>query len=455
MRHFFTLIFAISAVFCTAQTYKTDIDFGGGFVFTTFFEYSSKQDHFLLTSPKNTDKRALGSFKSTLGRMFHKLPKKGIFVVAKGTQKGDSLTGIAGIPVSGFGNGDLSRLTFKGHIKETELNGKLLKDSTIVATIKGFKTNETKIDYGNLYPKMMEITQKNIFSEQVLQTKEWKHFQKKFKRLSDKAKDDIDVFLGFLLLSQKLPFSHYYLMMKENEPKTDKPETDEPETIKPEKSVIFEEKSTETAYLKIKNFSTSKDQIAETFPKIINNPKYKNLIVDLRGNGGGGIEAAYEFGKHVFGSELEVGYFITNQFKSAPDIKNFATLPVAKAQTTDDFLKELQNGKGVKMIFPKSENPVFKGKIYVLIDKNVASTSEPVAYVLKNKLGAVLIGENTAGAMLSGTLFDISGKYKLFLPIADFYTYDGIRLEKLGVAPNIATKPEAALDKALELISGK
>jgi C-terminal processing protease CtpA/Prc len=39
------------------------------------------------------------------------------------------------------------------------------------------------------------------------------------------------------------------------------------------------------------------------------------------------------------------------------------------------------------------------------------------------------------------------------LPIADFYTYDGIRLDKVGVNPDITVKSEDALNKALEIIN--
>lgn len=39
------------------------------------------------------------------------------------------------------------------------------------------------------------------------------------------------------------------------------------------------------------------------------------------------------------------------------------------------------------------------------------------------------------------------------LPIADFYTYDGVRLDKIGVDPDIEVKSEGALEKAMELIN--
>jgi hypothetical protein len=365
------------------------------------------------------------------------LPKKGILINIHGIQKGDSISGIAEIPVS------TENMSFKGIIKGNELSGVLLMGKE-PAEVKGFKTNETKIDYKFLYPKMMEVTENNIFSKDVLQTKEWKKFQTDFEKLCNNAVDDLELYIGFSVLSPKLPFSHYYFIMKNDE------ETEE--EIAKDPDVIFEEKTPETAYMKIKNLSTSEKEILEVFPKIIAK-NYKNLIVDLRGNGGGGLEAAFAFGKYVMKETTDVGYFVTNKFQFSSFDKNlFDTLPITNAKITEDFIEELKNGKGERLVVQKLENSIFSGKIYILTDKHTGSTCEPLVYVMKNKGWATIVGENTAGAMLSGTIFDISGKYKLFLPIADFYTYDGVRLEKLGVAPNIATKPEDALTKTLELI---
>jgi len=435
-QYFFTVIFLLVSIFTLAQEkYKTDIDLGGGFSLTTFLDLSKEQNQFTLTSPKNADKRAIGGFKSTLGRMFGKLPKKGIFVTLKGTQKGDSLIGNAKVAV-------LGNLKFKGVLKGNELNGDLLKDdNTNVATLNGVQTSETEINYESLYQKIVEITQNNIYSKDVLQTKEWKKFQKKLKKLCKNAQDDVELFLGFNLLKSNLTFSHYNLILQQEA-------TETVEDEEKEATVIFEEKTPETAYLKIKNFSSSQKEIADIFPKITENKNYKNLIVDLRGNTGGGLEAAFEFGKHILNQETEVGYFTTNKFNT----KDFSELPVTKAKTTDGFIEELKNGKGAKMVIPKSNNVVFSGKLYLLTDGKTASTCEPIVYVLKNTKRATIVGANTAGAMLSASYFEISGKYKLVLPLADFYTYDGVRLDQVGVAPDIETEPENALDKVLKLI---
>ena len=61
--------------------------------------------------------------------------------------------------------------------------------------------------------------------------------------------------------------------------------------------------------------------------------------------------------------------------------------------------------------------------------------------------------KKTAGAMLAASPFTVSGKYVLMLPISDFYTYDGVRLDKVGVSPDVEVKSAEALDKALEIIN--
>ncbi len=435
-QHFLTIIFLSLSIFSLSQEkYKTDIKIHEGFSFTTFLDLNIVQNQFTLTSSKDADKRAIGGFKSTAGRMLGKIPKKGILVTLNGIQKKDSLIGNAKVPV-------LGNLKFIGILRGNKISGNLLKnDNTIIANLNGIQTEETKIHYEHLYPKILKITQDNIYSKDVLQTKEWNEFKTKLERLSKDAVDDIEFFIGFDLLSQNLTFSHYNLIIQEDEIERSK-------DTKIENTVIFEEKTPETAYVKIKNFSSSQKEIAEIFPKISANKNYKNLIVDLRGNSGGGLEAAFEFGKHILNQETEVGYFVTNKFNK----KDFSELSITKATRTSDFVEELKNGKGAKMIIPKSDNDIFLGKLYVLTDSKTASTCEPIVYVLKNTRRATIIGSNTAGAMLSAAPFEISGKYKLILPLADFYTYDNIRLDQIGVAPNIETEPVNALIKALELI---
>jgi C-terminal processing protease CtpA/Prc len=73
-------------------------------------------------------------------------------------------------------------------------------------------------------------------------------------------------------------------------------------------------------------------------------------------------------------------------------------------------------------------------------------------YGLKQHKFATLVGETTAGAMLSGFPIDLPHGFALFLPVGDYYTADGKRIDMVGVSPNIKVNQAQALEKALELI---
>lgn len=446
MRALTIYFFLLAATAVVAQKgqdhFKSEIDFGNGIVFTTFFDVAFDQDQFTITSPEDADVRIFGG-KARLGRALGKSPKKGIIVSITGQQKNDSLFGETDVLMVG-------KLKFKGTLKNKILSGKFIKnDATTMGSLHGEYSSEKRIDYKQLYPIILKTIQDNIYSKDALQNKEWKKFQKGIKSLCENAHDDIELFLGFNTHSQTLPFSHLNLSISKAEP-----DSDETVDVDAPKSVIFEEKNNATAYLLIKNFSTSRQELAVTLPKIVANQNYKNLIVDLRNNPGGGIEAAFEFAKYIIDTDIEVGYFVTNKLQYSgfqPEL--FKTLPELQPKSTEEFTNDLKTSGGANLIFKKSDTPVFKGNIYVLTNSRTASTCEPVVYALKNTKRAVSIGGNTAGKMLAAVPFTISEKYILILPIADFYTYDGVRLDNVGVSPDVEVKSEDALEKALELIN--
>jgi C-terminal processing protease CtpA/Prc len=249
------------------------------------------------------------------------------------------------------------------------------------------------------------------------------------------------------MLAQKLPFTHLTLLIGQDT-------ADNEETVNTKKSVIFEEKNGTTAYLQIKNFSTSQEELAAILPKIVGNTAYKNLIIDLRNNGGGGVGPAFALAKYIVTEDMEVGYFPTNKLNySGYQPELFRALPQLQPKSAEELGNELRTSPGVKLIFKKPTNPVFTGNIYVLTNGNTGSTCEPIVYALKKSKKATIIGEKTYGGMLAGSYFVVSGKYMLMLPVADFYTYDGVRLDKVGVSPDIEVKSEEALNKALEIIN--
>ena len=371
------------------------------------------------------------------------MPKKGSFLNIQFTQQGDSAVGTAAMPV-------LGKVDFRGIFDKNNnrIEGAFLKAGKAVALITGHPFDTTRNYYESLYPQIMALAQAPIYSPALLQISEWKTFSGELKSLTKKAHDDMELFLGFSLNSQKLHFSHFNLVMhQDNSESTEDISVQTPD-------VIFEEKDLRTGYVKINNFSSIQEKIQKIFPSTVSG-NYQNLIVDLRGNPGGGLEAALEMAKYVLKDSVLIGYFPTNKFlPAARDVVYLSQLPLTTATTTEAFIEEMNTTAGKTLTAPKPQNEVFQGRLYILTNNKTASTCEPIVYVLKNKQGATVVGQATAGAMLSASYFTIEGKYKLVLPVADFYDYDGRRLEKSGVEPNIAAPAgEDALTKVMAQIA--
>ena len=439
----FAIILFVNFAFAQSKPthFKTDIDFGGGTIISTFLDAKVTNSQFSITSPKDADVRIMGS-KAKLGRVIGKAPKKGIIVTINGQQKADSLFGDTKIPMFG-------KLKFKGMIKNEILSGSFLNnDGVAIGTLHGVSSTENKIGHSYLYPLMMTTIRDNIYAKDALQNKDWTKFEKDIKKLCDNAHDDIELFMGFNILSQNLPFTHLTLaIMEETAGESD----EKPSTTK---SVVFEEKNSTTAYLQVKNFSQSEKELLAILPEIVANKAYKTLIIDLRDNGGGGISPAFALAKYIVTDDMEVGYFPTNKLQySGYQPELFKTLPEVQPKSTEAFGNELRATPGVKLVFKKPDNAVFAGKLYVLTNGGTGSTCEPIVYALKQNKKATIVGENTYGGMLAASPYVVSGKYSLMIPIADFYTADGVRLDKVGVSPDVEVKSEDALSKALEIIS--
>lgn len=101
---------------------------------------------------------------------------------------------------------------------------------------------------------------------------------------------------------------------------------------------------------------------------------------------------------------------------------------------------------------PGRDQRLAKAKVYLLTSPRTASAAEHFALALKATGRATLIGGTTAGANHFGGMEDVGGGFVAFVPVGR--TYDprtGKDWEGAGVAPDIETKPEDALVKALTL----
>lgn len=182
----------------------------------------------------------------------------------------------------------------------------------------------------------------------------------------------------------------------------------------------FEIQSDSTAYLKIDNSITwrlknikFKEFLANAFAEV-RTKNTGNLVVDLRGNGGGDMTVGYELAKYLAQQELPVyaaGRRLIRTISAQPDLIKYL-------QTYNDGLKSaLQNGVP-KDIYKTAENNFyellpnadtdsypkvtpyknnFRGQTYIISDaSNASATFQFLNYVKENKL-AKIVGQASGG----------------------------------------------------------
>ncbi len=147
--------------------------------------------------------------------------------------------------------------------------------------------------------------------------------------------------------------------------------------------------------------------------------RFKSLIIDLRGNGGGYQDTLVRL----------MSYFTDH------DMKVF----------------DMKGRKDLKPIMAKTRGEkAFKGKLIVLVDSQSASAAEMFARFIQLEKRGTVIGDRTAGAVMTSKSFDNEvgvGRvlyYGASITVADVIMTDGKSLETTGVMPDEVMLPSSA-----------
>lgn len=157
------------------------------------------------------------------------------------------------------------------------------------------------------------------------------------------------------------------------------------------------------------------------------------LIIDLRGNPGGYLDAAWDM----------ASWF----------------LPVGTTVVTEDF-----GGKAMNQVYRSKGYNIFDKnlKVLILVDGGSASASEILAGALKENSVARLVGSKTFGKGSVQELVPITDDTSFKVTIARWLTPSGHNLSHDGLVPDFEVKPsqkdidskkDVVMDKALEILS--
>lgn len=207
----------------------------------------------------------------------------------------------------------------------------------------------------------------------------------------------------------------------------------------------------DTAVLKVYTFDLSYD--SDNVDKLVQKAsKAKNLIVDLRDNGGGVVANVQHFLGLFLPAETPIGTFINkglveryvrDQHGEASDLKGMAAWSDRKIRSSEPDV------------------PTYKGHVVVLVNGGTGSGAEIAAAAMRETLGSQVVGTQSAGAVLVALMGSLPEGYTLLYPITDYVTSRGVRLEGNGIAPDVVAQdpriplpgtPDDVIDKALALV---
>jgi carboxyl-terminal processing protease len=186
--------------------------------------------------------------------------------------------------------------------------------------------------------------------------------------------------------------------------------------------------------IRLYNFGATASKLFEQALKNFATSGNTKLILDLRGNAGGFLDAAVD----------TASWFLPTN------------TPIVLEKRQDNVAVEPYRSRGYKL-FTKMPQMV------VLIDGGTASAAEILAGALSEYNLATLVGEKTFGKGSVQELISLPAGSALKLTVARWLTPKGHSLSKNGLDPNVVVKPpknpaindkeDLQLQKAIELLS--
>jgi C-terminal processing protease CtpA/Prc len=164
----------------------------------------------------------------------------------------------------------------------------------------------------------------------------------------------------------------------------------------------------------------------------------RRLLIDLRGNPGGGI-GGLRIMSFLTSPSLPIGYSIDRKTADTgydkERLPRLNHIPKSKWEIPLLALRFLNKRSVVLQTEGLGDQP-FHQRVGILVNEHSTSAAEMLAQFAKENNLATIIGTKTPGRLTSRSAFKIGHDYRLVLPIAAYQSWKGVRIEGKGVEPD-------------------
>ncbi len=209
-------------------------------------------------------------------------------------------------------------------------------------------------------------------------------------------------------------------------------------TVEP---VTFCRLNSDLGYIKVTMFpGVIGIDVANSFTHAVRELACRHLIMDLRGNTGGGM-GCLRVMSHLVADKVPVGYSLTrSKLEAGVDPERlpvFDRIPSSKWGLLSLIPRFALRDRSVAIRTEGLGGQPFHGRIAILMNEHSASSTEMVLAFAASKQLATLVGMKTPGKLLGATSFKVGFGYRVALPVVSYRTWEGKDLEGCGVAPEM------------------
>jgi C-terminal processing protease CtpA/Prc len=144
---------------------------------------------------------------------------------------------------------------------------------------------------------------------------------------------------------------------------------------------------------------------------------------------------------HLCPDRRGVGYSLgpaaTKKELTKDRLPQFDHIPSSKWGVIPLAVKFATAGRSVA-VFTEALGPkAHHDHVAVLVNEHSASAAEMIAGFASEYRLATLVGTKTAGRLVATSTFKVGHGYRIAIPVAAYYTWQGRNLEGVGVTPDI------------------